>query len=174
MLFKRVLIVILLLVLSLPMAVLAQDAEEDSAILFIGTVTGTPDEFVGLAVDGENVTFYICDGRPEENLVSIAQWFVGTLAGDTIDITAANGNRVQIIVTVDAAIGTLTFTDGTTKEFVMTLAEDEAALYRSDFAFGEVEYVGGWLVLADGTVRGAVFQKGTEELVPATLVGPGL
>jgi hypothetical protein len=154
MFIKKLLLAVMLVVLSLPLLSMAQDTEEVETVLFIGTVTDLPDEFVGLAIDGENVTFYICDGQPENGTISIAQWFVGTAAESAIDITAANGNRVEITLDDEAATGKLTFKDGTVKEFVMHLAEGEAALYRSDFAFGDEEYVLGWLVLDDGTVRG--------------------
>jgi hypothetical protein len=153
----------------------AQDTtEEDAPLLFIGTVTDFEDEFVGVAIDGENVTLYICDGQPELGTVSIAQWFTGTIAGTVIDITARNGNRVQAHVGEESITGVFTFADGSTKAFALIPAEGSAALYRSEFRLGNVDFIGGWLVLADGTVRGAVFNTDTEELVPATLVGPTL
>lgn len=173
MFFRKMLVLVMLAVLSIPVMGYAQNSGEESLVLFIGTVTGVPDEFVGLAIEGENVTLYICDGKADEGTVSIAQWFVGTVADNTIDITAPNGNRVQVTLTEDAATGTFTFTDGSTRDFVLALAEGEAALYRSDFAFGDEEFVLGWLVLADGSLRGAGFVKSTGELFPATLERPG-
>jgi hypothetical protein len=150
----------------------AQEAEEVVPTLFIGTVTGIEDEFVGIALDGENVIIYICDGQPDEGTVSIAQWFIGTVAEDGVAITAANGNSVAATITEAGATGQFTFADGSTKDFVLTLAEDEAALYRSEFTAGDINFIGGWLVLADGSVRGA-FVTIVDELVtlsPASLV----
>jgi hypothetical protein len=150
----------------------AQEAEEVAPILFIGTVTGIEDEFVGIAIDGENVIIYICDGQPDEGTVSIAQWFIGTVAEDGVAITAQNGNSVAATITEAGATGQFTFADGSTKDFVLTLAEDEAALYRSQFVAGETTFTGGWLVLADGSVRGAFnFElNGLVTLSPASLV----
>jgi hypothetical protein len=160
------------------LTVSAQDAAETeaTAILYIGTVTGIEDEFVGLALDGENATIYICDGQADKGTVSIAQWFVGTVADNAIDITADNGNRVEAVVDAESetASGKFTFADGSTKDFVLSLAEGEASLYRSDFTLNDSEFVGGWLILADGTVRGAVFEKETQELAPATFFGSAL
>jgi hypothetical protein len=150
----------------------AQEAEEVAPILYIGTVTGIEDEFVGIAIDGEDAIIYICDGQPEEGTVSIAQWFIGTVADNTIAITAANGNSVAATISEDGAAGQFTFADGSTKDFVLILAEDEAALYRSEFTAGDTNFIGGWLVLADGSVRGA-FVTIVDQLVtlsPATLV----
>ena len=171
MFFKKMLLVVMLVALSIPVVGYAQDSEEAELVLFIGTVTDVPDEFVGVAIEGENVTLYICDGKADEDTVSIAQWFVGTVADNVIDITAANGNRVQATIDGETMTGTFTFTYGSTRDFVLALAEGEAALYRSEVAFGEDEYVLGWLVLADGSLRGAGFKKGSEELSPASFVG---
>jgi hypothetical protein len=168
MLLKSSLVLVVLVALSLSGVGYAQESAEEAQYLYIGTVTDVPDEFVGLAVIGDEVTFYICDGQADKGTVSIAEWFVGSVTEGLIDITAASGNRVEITIDGETATGKLTFTDGTVKEFVMTLAEGEAGLYRSDFKMGALEYIGGWLVLADGTTRGAVFVKSTGDLFPAT------
>jgi hypothetical protein len=171
MFLKKLLVLIMLLTLAVPFTSYAQDTAEESQSLFIGTVTGIPDEFVGLAVDGESVTFYICDGQADKGTVSIAEWFVGSVADNLIDIANPSGNHVVITLDGETATGTLTFADGTVKEFVMTIADGEAALFRSDFKIGELDYVGGWLILADGTVRGAIFVPPTNSLFPASFVG---
>jgi hypothetical protein len=163
-------IVVICIAAFMVVTVNAQDSSnaDEPVTLFIGTVTDFEDEFVGLAIDGENVTIYICDGQADKGTISIGQWFIGIVADNAIDITAANGNRVEVTLDEETATGKFTFTDGTVKEFVLRLAEGGAALYRSEFAFGEDEYVGGWLVLEDGSVRGSVFNKQTAVLVPAS------
>src|SRR5262245_21286618 len=141
------------------------------AITYGGHITGIDDEFVGVAIDGDNnATVYICDGQPDKGTVSIAQWFVGTINNGLIDVTAANGNRVEVTVTPANANGKFTFADGTVKEFALDLFPASAGLFRSEFAFGDKKLVGGWIVLPDGSVRGAVFDTETEELVPASFV----
>jgi hypothetical protein len=169
MIYKVMLMVLLIGALSVPAVGYAQEDEVDNTILFIGTVTDEPDIFVGLAVNNEEVVFYICDGNAEENTVSIAQWFFGTVANEDISITAANGNRVEISIDGETATGTLTLTDGSTKSFEMHLVtSDDAALYRSEFVIGGDAYVSGWLILEDGSVRGASDKLGTPQISPAS------
>ncbi len=172
MFFKRLFFVALLVILGIAVVSYAQDEEEAEFILFVGTVDELHDEFVGLAVQGEDVIIYICDGQPDEGTVGIAQWFIGKHTDNAVSITAANGNMVELTIDGETATGTFTFTDGTTKTFVLTLSET-AQLHRSEFIIGEDKHVGGWIVLEDGSVRGAVFTiraDATEILVPATLV----
>lgn len=154
MLFKRTLLIVVLVLFGIVGTTHAQ--EETAALqLFVGTTTENPDEFVALALEGENVTIYICDGQADKGTVSIAQWFIGTIADNAIDITADNGNQVTVTLDAETATGTFTFADGTVKTFVLALSET-AQFYRSEFSFGEDLFVGGWIVLEDGTVRGAV------------------
>jgi hypothetical protein len=171
MVLKKLMIVLIVVLLILPLLALAQEeTDEAEFILYVGTITDEPDIFVGLAMEGEAVTLYICDGQPDEGTISVGQWFIGTIEEGAIDITAADGNRVAVTLSEETAVGSFTFTDDSVKDFTLALAEGEAALYRSEFAIGEDEYIGGWLVLADGSVRGSVFQRQTEQLVPASLV----
>lgn len=170
------LVVIFMLVLTALLGILttnAQEATEPVPVLFIGTVTGIENEFVGVAVEGDHVIVYICDGQPEDGTVSIAQWFMGAIADNAVSITADNGNSVALSITEEGASGQFTFADGSTKDFELILAEEEAALYRSEFEVGGTKFVGGWLVLADGSVRGAFLINNLVDpvvLVPAPLV----
>jgi hypothetical protein len=148
---------------------LAQETARENFLMLIGTVIDNEDEFVGLAIVDNTATIYICDGRADENSVSVAEWFIGEVENNIIDITALSGNRVEIAVAGDVANGRFTFTDGTTKTFVLNIAEGVSGLYRSEFELFGVEYVGGWLVLPDGTTRGAVRNSETGDLEPATL-----
>ncbi|HEX2623589.1 MAG TPA: hypothetical protein VHL11_25690 [Phototrophicaceae bacterium] len=173
---KRLMLAAALVALSVLLVgvIQAQDEEADEPVLLIGTITNETDLFVGLSIDGEDATLYICDGQADKGTISIGQWFVGKVVDGAIAVTAANGNQVEVTLNEEeeTASGKFTFTDGTIKEFVLTLAEDEAALLRSEFAFGDHKYIGGWLVLANGDIRGSVFEVDTETLVPATLTGP--
>lgn len=148
----------------------SEDEEEAEPVLFVGTVTDNENEFVAVAIDGENVTVYICDGNPDEETVSIAQWFVGTLVDNTIAITADNGNSVAAVVAEDGVTGAFTFADGTTKAFVLALSEDDAGFYRSEFSIGDEDYVAGWIILPDGSVRGATLHPRTQTLTPSKIM----
>ena len=166
--YKKLLLVLLLVV---PATGYAQDEGGGESVLFMGVVTDFPDEFVGVAVDGEAVTLYICDGNAEEGTVTIAQWFVGDVVDDAIDITAPNGRRIEVAVEADRASGKVTFPDGTVREFTAMLSTGKAALFRSEFQIGDDSYVGGWLIQEDGSVRGAIFKSGSGELVAASFSG---
>jgi hypothetical protein len=171
MFFKKLLMVLLLAALTVPAMGYAQDNGGGESILYVGVITDFPDEFVGVAVDGEEVTIYICDGNAAEGTVSIAQWFTGEIADNAISIAASNGNQVEVTIEDGRAIGKITLADGSERDFSVTLAQGKSALFRSEFTLGEDAYVGGWLVLEDGSVRGAVFKAGTQELVAASFSG---
>jgi hypothetical protein len=149
--------------------VMAQDTANAEFRQFLGTITGNEDIFVGVAIVGEDVTIYICDGQADKGMVSIAEWFIGKVANNAIDITEGSGNRVEVTIDGDTATGKFTFTDGTVLEFVAAIPEGFTGLFRSDFSLGSLEYIGGWLVLPDGSTRGAIFVKSTGDLFPATL-----
>jgi hypothetical protein len=173
--FKKLLglLVSLLLIVTAALAIFtvtAQDEAEEEPTLFIGTVTDNENEFVAVAIDGENVTVYICDGNSDEDTVSIAQWFIGTVEDSAIAITAANGNSVAAAIAEDSVTGQFTFTDGTTKDFVLAPSEGDAAFFRSEFALDDEDYVAGWIILPDGSVRGANLRTSTGTLSPSKIM----
>lgn len=159
------------MVLLAASALQAQAADEDSElIMYIGHVTDNEDEFVGIAIQGEEAVLYICDGKPEEGTVSILQWYVGTVVDNVFDVTHSTGNRVELTIDGESAAGHFTFTDGTIKEFELAQAGQESGLFRSEFTLGDVNYVAGWLVLEDGSTRGGIVNQETGELSPASLI----
>jgi hypothetical protein len=136
---------------------------------YAGKVIGSEDEFVGIGLEGDAATVYICDGLADKGTVSIAEWFIGKLENGTIDVTASSGNRVLLKVNEATAEGQFTFKNGTIKKFVLQLIEGGGGLFRSEFTFAKIKYVGGWLIF-EGKVRGAVLNTSTNELVAATFV----
>jgi hypothetical protein len=156
-------------------AIGAQADEKSDYRLYVGTVTDKPDEFVGVAVLGKDATIYICDGQPDKGSVRIAEWFIDTVAENKIEKTGKTGNKVEVVLTDASADGHFTFKDGSIKRFNLSRGEETTALYRAEFAFGNQHYVGGWLVLADGSVRGAVLNVEKHKLVPSDIDAyPGL
>jgi len=137
--------------------------------LYVGTVADRPDEFVGIAISGDDATIYICDGQPDKGKVHIAEWFIGKVADDKIEKAGKTGNKVQVALTDTSAEGQFTFKDGSIKKFNLTRGEETTALYRAEFAYGDHHFVGGWLVLADGSVRGAVLSVEDHALVPSSI-----
>jgi hypothetical protein len=157
------------LLFSIGYSVDVQAAAKPAYSLYIGKVADKPDEFVGIAVFGDDTTIYICDGQPDKGTVRIAEWFIGKVADKKIDITGKSGNQVVAALSRRSAEGQFKFKDGTVKKFTLTRGEATTALYRAEFAFGDKKYVGGWLVLADGSVRGAVLSVGDQVLVPSSI-----
>lgn len=166
----RVMSLILLVAVALGGTTLVTAQEAPPAFrLLIGTVADNPDQFVALSITEEGeVTIYICDGQVENDTVSVAEWFLGSVVDNTIDITAPSGNQVQVTLDGDTASGTFIFTDGTTKTFDLVLAEDGAGLFRSEITVEDTDYVLGWISFADGTIRGAIRNMSTGDLSPAS------
>ncbi|MBZ0319228.1 MAG: hypothetical protein K8L91_22630 [Anaerolineae bacterium] len=154
----------------------AQPSREDAvALTYVGTIEGEPDVFVGVGLVGEEATVYICDGQADKNTVSVAEWFIGPVLNGQVEVLNESGNRVEVSLTEDTGSGQFTFADGTVKTFTLELVELEGpGLFRSEFAFGDNLFIGGWIILSDGSARGAVFQRPTATapaiLVPASFV----
>jgi hypothetical protein len=80
---------------------------------------GAADELVAVVVNdpgptgGRIIRVYICDG--EVGAQSDAEWFTGSIAGDSFNLTSASGDaRVQGQLTETAVTGTATLADGRT------------------------------------------------------------
>ena len=163
---RCIVLILIGLLFSIGYIVDVQAAGKPAYSLYIGKVADKPDEFVGIAVFGEDTTIYICDGQPDKGTVRIAEWFIGKVADKKIDITGKTGNQVLAALSRRSAQGQFKFKDGTVKKFDLTRGESTTALYRAEFAFGDKHYVGGWLVLADGSVRGAVLTSEIKSWFP--------
>ncbi|MBZ0317105.1 MAG: hypothetical protein K8L91_11855 [Anaerolineae bacterium] len=153
----------------------AKPSRAETAVTYVGTITGEEDVFVGVGLVGEEATIYICDGQNEQNSVSIAEWFIGPILRSQIEILNESNNRVQASLNGSAGEGTFTFADGSVKTFSVALVEGEnAGLFRSEFSFGDSHFLGGWIILSDGSVRGAVLQRATADspavLTPASFI----
>ncbi|MBX3084473.1 MAG: hypothetical protein KF716_22740 [Anaerolineae bacterium] len=140
--------------------VLAQDINPPPIKLYVGTITDNADLFVGITIFDGRATIYICDGQADKGTVSTAEWFIGAVKDSAIDVTAPSGNSVHVDLTDTDAIGQFTFKDGTIKKFDLKRGDGQAGLFRSEFTLADVSYVGGWLTLPDGTVRGAIRRVG--------------
>lgn len=168
--FRLFVCLVVLFAVGMSAYTIIAQAPTTDAVMYIGRVTGFEDEFVGLAVEGDNAVVYLCDGQADKGTVSVAEWFVGS-SGEIVDITAQSGNKVDVQVANTTAVGKFTFTDGTEKSFSLELVTDgNSGLLRSEFSIGEKAFIAGWLVLPDGSVRGAVFDSETGDLSPASLV----
>lgn len=130
---------------------------------FVGTVEGT-DAFIALVPQENNtVIAYVCDGQ------TISTWFRGDRTENGIDLAAANGAQLIANLEAETATGRFILPDGQEHTFTAQLATDPAGLYRAEEAIDGTEYVGGWIILADGDQRGAIngISDGTSNTIAA-------
>lgn len=122
---------------------------------FVGEVDGT-DAYVALISDGTRVLGYLCDSKKLSRWIDVAPIRDGAAslssrAGDDLGEAMISDGRVSGTVTID----------GEQHAFRAERASGEAGLYRAaridqeDGKLSEGEVEAGWIVLADGTQRGA-------------------
>lgn len=124
----------------------ATDGDEQT---FVGRVDGT-DAYVAVVTDGDEVLAYLCDSEKLWNYLDGSQDDDRITAGDD---TAA----VLLDATLDGDTisGTVTLpTDGSSHAFTAVAATGEAGLFTLEQESAESVGQGGWIRLADGSVRG--------------------
>ncbi len=140
-------------VLSLAVAGLSCSQGTTIAGSFVGPTEGS-ESFVAIVTNGDAVMAYVCDGE------TTAEWFTGTAARDSIDLTSAGSiGLVAQRGTGDTLDGTVTAGDGTESSFSTTRVDldgVDGGLCRGILQVDGVTYTGGWIVLPDGQQRGAV------------------
>jgi len=120
------------------------------ANLFVAIVAGT------LKESGERgILAYACDGE------QVSQWFKGSVAGNSVELSADSGAKLRATVSAGSVNGTLALADGRTVDFEINPAQQPAGLYRYE---GEVEgaapALGGWIVLSSGEQKGLASSGG--------------
>jgi hypothetical protein len=117
----------------------------------VGKVTGSH-AYVAVVSDGSRVAGYVCDGD------RLSRWLSASDVRDGAVTLRDRGGRVlgAVRVAADRATGFVEL-DGRKLAFAATPARGEAGLYRQ--ATGQAGEPGfretGWIVLADGSVRGS-------------------
>ena len=122
-----------------------------TATSFAAALDGS-DAFVGVVLDqgAGRLLAYVCDGE------SVAAWFTGTAAADgSLSLTSAGGARQTGRVDGSRLSGTVVL-PGAAHSFSSTSVTEPAGLYRTKGEVRGEPAVGGWIVLPDGTQRGAV------------------
>jgi len=114
---------------------------------FAGKVSDT-DAFIAVVSDGDTIVGYVCDGQ------TIAEWFGGNIAGNDIELTSEGGAHLKVALGEKNAIGTVTFTDGSSHSFSADVVTEPAGLYREESTVDGVEFVTGWIILSNGESRG--------------------
>jgi hypothetical protein len=131
--------------------------------------TSNSDAFIGIVVTGTDVMAYVCDGK------NLAQWFTGTVQGDQLDLTAANGARLTAEMRrpagspdLQAATGTFRDANGQALTFSSEAATGlgKAGLYRGTGTSGSTNLTMGVIVLPDGNLRGVL--RAGQAILPVT------
>lgn len=134
---------------------------------FVGQVQGS-EAFIALQVADNQVTVFVCDGT--KTSISYWHWFTGPLDSGSVEVTAPDGESLVGQLAGDSFTGSVTLGDKQAHNFTATLASGSAGLVRNDFTIDGVDYVGGWIVLPDGQVRGGMAdKKGTKKPIIAII-----
>jgi hypothetical protein len=117
---------------------------------FVGTVSGS-DAYIAVVVDPDgDALAHVTDGQYS------VDWLDGRLRGGTATLTNEGGAILDAKVGRGAVTGSFTRPQTPTLQFSARPSQTPAGLYRATQDFADGRYVGGWVVLADGTMRGTV------------------
>ncbi len=122
---------------------------------FVGRTKEDTNGFVGLVTNGKKLLFYVCDGTTDK--VQIAQWFRGDLNADTqsFSLKSASGSVLEGKLSSESAAGVLKLDNGRELNFSAPAATGEAGVFRAEGTENSEKTIEGWIVLNDGTTRGA-------------------
>lgn len=109
--------------------------------------------FIGLVTNGEQLGVYFCDGT-QEAAPTLSGWFRGDLKGKKFDLTNDGGDHLTGEFEANRASGTITLADGIALNFQAASVSQPAGLYRLAEMVDGADTVTGWVVLANGELRG--------------------
>jgi hypothetical protein len=138
--------------------------------VFVGKVSGT-DAYIALISDGSKLGGYLCDGKKTSSWLATAE-----LSGGKAQLKSrAAAPLGSAELSADRASGEVRVA-GASHPFSAEPATGKAGLYRQ--AKGTIGKPGftetGWIVLADGSVRGATSFKTTIKTAPSSISGTQL
>jgi hypothetical protein len=121
----------------------------------VGRVAGTR-AYIAASYDGERLRVYVCDGTRRRK-ATISQWFKGHWDGRTPLTLVRNGIELKLDpIGADGRItGEMTAFSGP-HGFAVEPVTGPAGLYDGTDVRGRDEVRSTWIVLADGSVRGAM------------------
>lgn len=132
----------------------AQPAVKEHA--FVGQVKDSQ-AFIAFQITGSQVRVFVCDGT--QTSISYWHWFTGEFANGSLEITATDGEKLTAQLADSVITGTVTLGDKKPHDFTATLGGGSSGLIRTEFTIDGVDYVGGWVFLPDGQVRGGIQDK---------------
>jgi hypothetical protein len=142
----------LVLLFSLLLPACGAQAQTPVTGHYAGQVDGS-NAFIGLVTNGQQLQAFFCDGTVEAAPV-VWGWFLGDLNGSGFDLTNEKGDRLAGNFEANGASGTITLADGTALNFQAEPVSQPAGLYRLEETIDGVQTVSGWIVLANGELRG--------------------
>ena len=123
-------------------------------------VTSGGEATIAMAVDGDQVAAYLCDGA------AIEAWLQGTVDGDTVTLTGRNGAGLSGSVSDGAVLGTVTTSTGLALPFSAAASQPPAGVYEARLTLDGLATRIGWAVLPDGTQVGVATVGGTKSEAP--------
>lgn len=134
------------------------DPAADQVDTYVGTLDGT-DAYLAVAVAKSGATAaYLCDGTPER-AASVSAQLTGRLHDGVLELKS--GPRVAIAgeLEYETLSGTVAI-DGDDYTYTVQLADKPAGLYQSVKNVDGEDQRARWVVLPDGSYRGAFFPGG--------------
>jgi hypothetical protein len=147
--------IVRLVVAALAVAVLAPASvaaahDKKKQTTFVATVEGT-DAYLSVVVGKNSAVAYLCDGQ------QLTEWLSGAVADNSVALESPGGASLVATRSGKKLEGTVILADGQVLTFEARVAKGKkAGLYREERTIDGVAYVGGWVELADGSVRGQV------------------
>lgn len=138
-----------------------EDGSESRPVVgtFVGALTGS-EAYVAVVAGKENVVAYVCDGQR-----GISELFTGRRSGDAFESRTGRA-RIGLELSDDEVRGRVALAGAKSGRFSADRARGRAGFYRKVTPRAGREVRLGWVVLADGTQRGAFTQEGTTTAAP--------
>lgn len=136
---------------------------------FAGQVEGS-NAFIGLVTNGEQLLAFYCDGTTETAPI-LWGWFRGDLDSKAFDLTSENGDHLTGEFSANGANGTITLANGTTLAFQAEPVNEPAGLYRHKETVDGQGTISGWIVLANGELRGGRKSESQLGVAPRNQIG---
>lgn len=153
---------------SLMLVVSLAACDEPTSDAEVHTLAGKldADTYVALVADDRDVVLYVCDGDADS--VAVTAWFTGAHADGSFDLTSEQtAGRAVGTLSADGAEGSVTL-GGQALSFTAEPAAGPAGLYFDQTTDADATtFWGGWIVQADGGVRGSVLNRKTNSIVAA-------
>jgi hypothetical protein len=121
---------------------------------FVGRVPRT-NAYIAVVATRRTVRAYVCDGEAKTSRKTLARWLRIKRTGDAVHLEN-RGVVIDATVTRSAVRGTVKLPGRRARSFNARRSRGKAGVYRAKGRSGGSGYLGGWIILRNGTGRGAV------------------